>query len=185
MVRDEGNRPVGEAEVNSNPRSNDVADFMAACDQHVEDCPTVPPLDVVRLRMRLIAEEFVELMEATFSGDGWRDGYEWALDLKKTLKCVIEDAPVLVNLPEFADALIDLEYVILGAFPSFGINDEPLWQEVHAKNMTKVTGPTDPVTGKRLKPEGFIAPDIAKLLREQGWQNTSPYEVPHAAAKFG
>jgi predicted HAD superfamily Cof-like phosphohydrolase len=152
-------------------RSDDVLRFMVVCNQHIRHVPDVPPRDVLRLRMRLIAEEFVELLEATFSKEGWSDGWDWAEDLKATIKRVIDDAHVLVDLPELADALIDLEYVTLGTFPSFGINDEPLWQAVHEANLTKQSGPTDPVTGKRMKPSGFVAPDIFKLLWAQGWRN--------------
>lgn len=47
----------------------------------------------------------------------------------------------------------------------------PLWevfQEIHRSNMRKVGGPIR-ADGKRLKPEGWVGPDIASKLREVGW----------------
>lgn len=50
-----------------------------------------------------------------------------------------------------------------------GIDLRPVWSEVHAANMRKTTGPVRE-DGKRLKPEGWQPPDIAGVLRAQGWQ---------------
>lgn len=50
----------------------------------------------------------------------------------------------------------------------FGINGEPIANLVHAANMTKASREVRS-DGKRLKPVGFVLPDIAGELRRQGW----------------
>ncbi len=46
-----------------------VGDFMRAFGQALPPKPTIPSDDVVRLRLRLIAEEFFELLDASIGGD--------------------------------------------------------------------------------------------------------------------
>lgn len=42
------------------------------------------------------------------------------------------------NIYEVADALGDLLYVVLGAAVTYGIDLEPVFQEIHRSNMTKL-----------------------------------------------
>ena len=72
------------------------------------------------------------------------------------------------DMVETADGLCDMIYVALGCAVEMGIDLAPLFEEVHATNMAKVNGPVRG-DGKILKPEGWQPPQIAKLLREQGW----------------
>ena len=72
------------------------------------------------------------------------------------------------DLPAIADGLCDLIYVALGTAVQLGINLEPLFAAVHAANMAKTGGPVS-TTGKQGKPPGWTPPDIAGLLRAQGW----------------
>jgi len=51
---------------------------------------------------------------------------------------------------------------------TWGVDLEPIFQRVHASNMTKTGGVRD--DGKILKGEGFVAPDVAGELERQGWQ---------------
>jgi hypothetical protein len=92
------------------------------------------------LRGRLIAEEIRELADAIDAND----------------------------LPLAVDAIVDSIYVLLGTAVTFGVDLEPIWQAVQAANMAKVGGGIRE-DGKVLKPDGWIEPDIAGLLREQGW----------------
>jgi predicted HAD superfamily Cof-like phosphohydrolase len=80
-------------------------------------------------------------------------------------------ARVNVDMPAFADACADIDYVVEGARIAFGIRGEPIADAVHDANMTKLLGPI--VNGKKLKPAGWKAPDIEGLLREQGWTGGS------------
>lgn len=71
------------------------------------------------------------------------------------------------SLHEAVDGAIDLIWVTLGWLNAVGVDAAPIWNAVQLANMTKVSGPVDPVTGKRLKPPGFKHPDVAALLEHQ------------------
>lgn len=71
------------------------------------------------------------------------------------------------NLADQVDGAIDLIWVTLGWLESVGVNASPIWEAVRLANMTKVSGPVDPVTGRRMKPPGFKHPDVAALIQQQ------------------
>jgi len=92
------------------------------------------------LRAKLIWEEATETLDAIRDGD----------------------------LVEAVDGLADLIYVCLGAAVTWGVDLEPVFQRVHASNMTKTGGVRD--DGKIMKPEGWKPPDIREELIRQGWK---------------
>jgi predicted HAD superfamily Cof-like phosphohydrolase len=63
-----------------------------------------------------------------------------------------------------------LVYVLIGTALEFGIPLQAVWDRVHASNMNKVGGGQD-AKGKIQKPPGWIAPDVAGVLREHGWSD--------------
>ncbi len=65
------------------------------------------------------------------------------------------------------DGMCDLLCVVYGTAAEFGINLAPFWDEVHASNMRKAGGPTRE-DGKRLKPKGWVGPDLAAVLAAHG-----------------
>jgi hypothetical protein len=69
------------------------------------------------------------------------------------------------DLTEAVDGLCDLIYVCLGAACEWGVDLQPLFDEVHATNMAKM--PPGPQGGKVRKPHGWQPPRIAELLRLQ------------------
>ena len=72
------------------------------------------------------------------------------------------------HLVEALDGLVDTIVVCLGTAVEMGLDLDPFWQEVHASNMAKVGGPTRE-DGKKLKPEGWVPPDIfGMLMRHEG-----------------
>ena len=73
------------------------------------------------------------------------------------------------NITEIADGIADLIYVLLGTAIEYGININPIWDEVQRTNMLKEGGGIRP-DGKILKPEGWLSPDIAGILKQQGWK---------------
>lgn len=75
------------------------------------------------------------------------------------------------DLVEIADALADLEYVLLGTAVVHGLDLQPIFQEVHTSNMTKDV--LDPVTKKGGKGPGFQRPRIAELLLIQSTELTN------------
>jgi len=141
-----------------------VSEFHRVYGQPIEETPRVPSDDVVRLRARLIAEEFVEMMEATF-------GACHAID--EEIGDVIENSKVDVDLPDYADALADMAYVIEGANLTFGINSTAVLAEVQRANLSKLGSDGKPVRredGKIVKGPNFSPPDVSKILRAQGWE---------------
>lgn len=152
----------GSRSLRLDTRRADVVRFFGVAGQEVPRLPFVPADDVVRLRLRLVAEEFFELLDATLANGR-------LLDLAHHYTtCAIRLDAVEVDLPEFADATIDLDYVVEGARIAFGIDGAPLWDAVHAANLAKMGGPRR-ADGKLEKPEGWTPPDIAGELRRQGW----------------
>jgi len=117
----------------------DIKDFMTAMEQKCRSKPQIPDEDTKKLRIELIKEEVnTELLPALVNDD----------------------------LVEIADAAADSIVVILGMCIAYGIDLRPIWDEVHTTNMAKKDGPVR-LDGKRLKPPGWVPPDIGRLLSEQ------------------
>jgi predicted HAD superfamily Cof-like phosphohydrolase len=135
------------------------------------------------LRLRLVAEEFFELLKGAVGNgpqhlveaakgnidtvlDKWRDNYDY-------------------NAIETADALTDLMVVTVGMGLELGMPLDRLWDEVHRSNMAKV-GPDGKVTyredGKVLKPEGWTPPDIKAALYDS---KHAPELKKRLSAMFG
>lgn len=133
-----------------------VKAFHKAMDLPVLEHPQEIARERLELRLNLIAEEFLELLEAA--------GYE--LDANLSLRQHCWKSPF--NMVEVADALGDLDYVIEGMRLELGINGAPIAAEIQRTNMAKVGGPIRE-DGKRLKPPGWLPPDIRTELLKQGW----------------
>lgn len=148
-----------------------VLEFHRAMEQPIVEKPAVPSEDRVRLRLRLIAEEFFELLRSTigYPEVDERNDNPAILDfVERTVNAVINEAKLEVDLPSFVDATIDLDYVVEGTRIEFGVDGGPVLDAVHRANMAKATGPRR-ADGKILKPEGWRAPDVESELRRQGW----------------
>lgn len=145
----------------------DVAEFHRAMDQAILPKPGVPSRDVIALRARLVTEEFGEFIGA-LSGATADETIRLVLFLHGFIKSYVMGGKS-PDMEGLADAIADLKYVLEGTNLAFGIDGEPVWDEVQRANMAKVGGPTD-AHGKRLKPPGWIPPDIRKVLLAQGWE---------------
>jgi len=98
-----------------------------------------PSIMRATLRKKLIREEIDELFEAIDAND-----------LVKTI-----------------DGICDSIYTLIGAAVCFGVSDLGVYyDEVHRSNMEKVDGGSRE-DGKILKPQGWVGPDIAGLLRDE------------------
>jgi len=144
---------------------NNVKAFHEAMDIPILNKPQVPSENRVRLRLRLIAEEFVELLEATYNIPSLL-----LLSIKFILNLIVDSCEIDVNMEKFADSLGDIDYVNEGARLEFGINGEGIAAEIQAANMRKIGGPIRPEDGKRLKPPGWVGPDILGELKRQGFE---------------
>lgn len=88
----------------------------------------------------------------------------------------IEAAVAAEDLPGLADGLVDLVYVALGTAHLLSLPWEELWAAVHEANMKKervarALGPNSSRGGVYdvVKPPGWEAPNIHKVLRQRGW----------------
>lgn len=146
-------------------RTAQVREFYAviAPEQERLARPGIPSDNTVRFRIRLIGEEFCELLESTFSD------VAAVQQIRMCLRWFDEHSQIHVNLPDFADALGDIDYVVEGARVCFGIDGRPIARAIHDANMAKQNGPRRASDGKRMKPEGWKPADVTGLLRAQGW----------------
>jgi predicted HAD superfamily Cof-like phosphohydrolase len=125
----------------------DVEQFMQAMGQVRRDYPSIPTPQEIALRVALITEEFDETIAAL-------------LDTRRP------DHQSITAIAEVMDGIADSIYVLLGTAAAFGVDMGPIWDEVHANNMTKTTGPVRQ-DGKRMKPPDYVGPDIIGTLRRQ------------------
>ncbi len=148
-----------------------VAAFHEAMGVPTRYRPESIPDDRVRLRLKLIGEEFIELIAATM-GTPEALGANNAEEAIREFRQIVDESPVKVDLVAVADALADLDYVIEGSRLEWGIDGGPIADEVQRSNMSKLVDgkPVVRDDGKILKGPNWSPPDIAGELRKQGWK---------------
>lgn len=119
----------------------------------VQTAPRDVSAETKHLRIRLIQEEFDELKEAMASG----------------------------NLAAVAKEMADLLYVTYGTAVSYGIDMEPVFQEVHRSNLSKVGG-YKRADGKWVKPPTYSPADIEPIVEVQREQPQAERLSMHDAA---
>jgi predicted HAD superfamily Cof-like phosphohydrolase len=111
----------------------------------VKDSPDISDDKTNRLRVALLEEEVAELKAALEQGD----------------------------MVEVLDALTDIQYVLDGAYLSFGMSHlkEPAFAEVQRSNMSKLGEDGHPIRresdGKVMKGPNYSAPDIAQFFDDK------------------
>lgn len=159
-------RAENEALRNHSTTTVRVREFMTAMGQAVHvGKPSIEHVDdkTVTLRGLLVLEEAIEFCVALgLLGYGDKAALESVVDKIKR-----HGRLEAISLVDAADALADIDYVVEGARLVFGIPRGPIEKVVHEANMRKLQGPVDPVTGKKLKPEGWVGPEaeIEKILK--------------------
>lgn len=157
-----------DVEVSMKTLNEQVVEFHQKYGQPIERTPKVPADERVQLRLRLIAEEFFELLDSCGLG-GTR-----ALHAKDLVAQAIHLATAdKVDILQVVDALADLDYVIEGTRIEFGVDGGPVAAEVHRSNLSKLGADGKPVLnehGKVVKGPNFSPPDIGGVLRAQGWE---------------
>jgi len=115
------------------------------------------------LRVKLIAEELVELCQAL--------GVNLVAEYKVGIVSSVYVQPVFkdeeVDCVEAADALGDLDYVVQGANLVFGFPSEAILDEIQESNMSKLGEDGNPIyreDGKIMKGPNYFKPNIAKVL---------------------
>jgi predicted HAD superfamily Cof-like phosphohydrolase len=119
-----------------------VREFHRVYGQPIHDQPHIDDSDLNTLRFKLIAEELAELGVALAERDA----------------------------VEALDALVDLQYVLDGAFLSLGFHKmkADALAEVHRSNLSKLDGDGKPVLradGKVTKGPRYSPPDLAAIVK--------------------
>ena len=111
----------------------------------VKDSPDISDPKTNGLRINLLAEEVEELQEALEAGD----------------------------MVEVLDALTDIQYVLDGAYLSFGLQDVKMaaFEEVQRSNMSKLGADGKPIVreedGKILKGPDYFKPDLGQFIKKE------------------
>jgi predicted HAD superfamily Cof-like phosphohydrolase len=137
-----------------------VAEFMRLFGQKIEETPTVPSPNVVRLRANLVVEEVFEMLEAI-----WGTMPQWSM-AQALIRDVIEGREPRVDLAKLADAFGDIDYVVEGGRQACGIEGGSVADAIHHSNMEKVGGQRRQ-DGKQGKPAQWTPPDIEAVLMKQ------------------
>lgn len=119
-----------------------VLEFHEKFEALIATKPTMPDFKTKVLRVSLIEEELDELIAALNNND----------------------------VVETADALGDLLYVVYGCAVTCGIDLEPVFDEIHRSNMSKLDADGNVIKredGKILKSNLFFPPNIADVLEKQ------------------
>lgn len=145
------------------PKANitqQVSEFHRAFDFKVRTVPTTDlDLSEMQLRLRLITEETLEILEACgVCVEG----------LSAEIYGLINNCICQVDLAALADGLADLDYVVEGTRLAFGIPRLEVAAEVHRSNMSKRGGEKDE-RGKWKKPDNWTPPNIQGVLQAKGW----------------
>lgn len=144
-----------------------VRDFMRAADQYMPEVPWVPEEAVVKLRVKMVLEEVVEMIESCYDLEQYTTIREDLRSIQYDLECIETN----VDLVDLADSLADIDYVVEGMRNSFGINGAPIADEVHRSNMAKFgPGSWKRKDGKLMKPPGWKSPNVGQMLIDQGWR---------------
>jgi len=152
------------------PHQIRVRSFLRQAGHETPDSPVMMENNDLRLLYaRLITEEYLETMDELGMGIYARGPGQLELHALEFVDSK------LVNLPDLAKELADLSVTTIGTMAAFGISDEAILRAVDDNNLEKFGpgGHRDPCTQKWVKPPGHPKPDIAAVLRAQGWQPTA------------
>lgn len=121
---------------------------------------------VIRLYIRLIEEEFNELMESAID-----DAVVWARINEAKRRGALSDHEIddefLDMAVETIDALCDIIVVCAGALNALGVDGNALMREVYASNDSKIVDGklVRRGDGKVLKGPNFFPPDLASVVK--------------------
>ncbi len=145
-----------------------VREFHEIFGHPIATAPTTPDAKRRLLRFRLIFEELLEFGRAIGVDDLANVTQEEFDALVRTaLNSFSIDETCEVNLPEAADALGDIDYVVQGSNLEFGFPAEKISAEIHEANLSKLGPDGRPIydaAGKVVKGPNTRKPDILKIL---------------------
>ncbi len=141
-----------------------VRDWMIRGGQECPDKPTVPSLEVRKLRAKLILEEALETIAAL--------GFSVVVD--EPVKIYPHCGSDSVTLVDIADGCEDLKVVTEGTLIACGLlhntiltETDPLFNEVMRSNNSKIPADGKVIKdsdGKILKPDTYFKPNLASII---------------------
>ncbi len=150
------------------PHYTRVRVFMQKIGQATPASPVVPDEKTRLLRAKLILEEAIETIRAMGVGVRLRDteGQEGLVTVDPhELSFYINGE---VDLEEVVDGCADISVVTIGTLIAFGVDDEPVLEEVDQANLRKFgPGSYERDDGKWIKPPDWTPPDILGVLERQ------------------
>jgi len=150
------------------PHFRRIREFMQKAGQDTPSRPSIPNAETRILRAKLIVEEALETVEAL--------GVELSLSARgERVALTGDDAAALsfsarddVNLEGVVDGCADISVVTIGTLVAFGVDDEPILEEVDTANLRKFEeGSYCRDDGKWMKPPDWTPPDILGTIRRQ------------------
>ena len=139
-----------------------IKSFMQKVGQDTPEGAVVPDEKTRILRAKLILEEALETVDAL----GVHVHIEGIEIVEEGLQY---SGGGEINLQEVADGCADISVVTMGTLIAFGIDDEPLLEEVDASNLRKFgEGNYRREDGNWMKPPGWTPPDIMGAI-DKGW----------------
>ena len=150
------------------PHYTRVREFMQKVGQETPSTPVIPDEKTRLLRAKLILEEAIETIQAM--------GVEVRLrDTEGHTGVVTVDPHELtfsikgeVDLEGVVDGCADISVVTIGTLIAFGVDDEPILEEVDQANLRKFgPGSYAREDGKWMKPPDWTPPDILGVLERQ------------------
>lgn len=129
--------------------------------------------------------ERLKVLASSIKGTGKRDARIERMQLLTEELAELADGLYKGSLVEIADAVTDMQYVLLGTALTFNLPLYELFEEVHRSNMTKRVNLEDPLR-HNVKGEGYSPPDIARVLRQSVQTHSLQWEreiVQHEASE--
>ena len=136
-----------------------VKEFHDACKINTPNAPTISTEERRVLRIKLIAEELMELCEAS--------GVNLYIDTGSESMKVAPSLKV-PDLVEMGDALVDIQYLVHGSYLEFGLPGAVLFNEVHSSNMSKMDTNGQAIfreDGKVMKGPAYFKPQLESIIQ--------------------
>ncbi len=147
------------------PHFRRVREFMQKAGQETPSEPTVPDAATRVLRAKLILEEALETVEAL--GVAVHTNGESTVQITGDTDLKFE-AVGEVDLEGMVDGCADISVVTIGTLIAFGVDDEPILEEVDQANLRKFApGSYVRDDGKWMKPPDWQPPDIMGTIEKQ------------------
>jgi predicted HAD superfamily Cof-like phosphohydrolase len=138
-----------------------IRSFMQNAGQDTPAEPIIPDASTRILRAKLILEEAFETVAAL----GLTARLNGGANVEVTASDLVFEPTGEVDVEGVADGCADISVVTIGTLIAFGIDEEPLLEEVDAANLRKFgPGGYRRDDGKWMKPPGWTGPDIAAAI---------------------